>query len=100
MIIQAIKDALHDIRHGTHENAWKYGIYNDADEMESDLYEREEELAYLECLQSRRREIDTILTEELKSATPKRKVSILTKLNTNDKASWKDNIRINELKED
>lgn len=59
----------------------------------------ENEIILLEINLERRKEAAAILESELQHCRPNRKATILTKLNTLDKQSYKDMERINKLKE-
>lgn len=83
------------------------GLYHDnkqaqqqAQQIEEDTrYELEERLTLLESIIERRKRSAYILELELRDAAPNKKASLLNKLNTLDKQTYKDMQELNKLKE-
>ena len=92
-----IKHGLYDGWNGTH--VYKHLYYKD-DPIKEIPYEIEEEIIMLEMVIERRKQAAHILELELDRTTDtKKRITILTKLNTMDKQTHNDVKKLNKLKD-
>ena len=87
-LIHAVFDGLYDGMHGTKEHRFKYDL-NYVDHTE-EIEQLRDEIVFYETLVNRNKQIDAILYNMLETEqTEQKKIAILSKLNSNDKATKK-----------